>query len=1162
MAGFVGTPSPINRMLGFADVDDATGLPAGLAALARNCDFELTSVRTRNGINLQAGGVPAGIQALFKKPVTGLMGLTYTPEKDTESFFQLPLLYQTTDDDSSGSLQGEFVVGSGVTLPITSPLIILPAKAHMLGAQAYNKAWMAFSDLISPLGPGAVYNLQLNALDPYGMKPFGWVWLPNTPVFVGETCTPPVPGGNGHVYRCIADGVTGPAAPAFAVNYGGQFVDGTTAWEEKTPVIANRLESPVIPIIALAAGGTFTPGDTVYIVETFINTIGETAASLPSSVVITPLDTAVSVTVPSAIDATFPPWMTELAGAYYPQQVRIYVAVSSSGPPPLSAYAYYAQVPLGSGAALVLGPSSGSPPPSGNTARITPGQLPNPIVAPSAIRDAQVVLSWSLAGKPPAGVVYPVPSIGTPVPQLVTFPIDFAGSSGSCGTNPTRGGGSPPTFGIGPEFFTPFGVVRISTAGVFSFDTSGVAPVLQKGQQMSVYTPSPQDSTLSDVSLTFLGNATGLFPAGRDVYVRQTYLNVTGETKAGPSSSVINTNQNDGVLVTVPNPGNLTYTGIGIYECDVPTGAPEPDASSFSLVGFYQANDVLVIAQSATGKAPPPTNQSGPGGAIAPDTATGGIGATQGYRYCGIQLLNRNQSLSGFTKASVVKAIIDQAGWQISVFNLGPGPSNIAARYASFSEADGTDAGPFFVIGDYAPGLPTNFVYPMTQLSADEPMSATIIPDNTTESATFNFSDEYLIAATSVTDRLRVIWPNPCVDMYYAPSTDRMIQTGVPGFNGHWVSLAADPESYYGADSSFVPTSSSAGERAICAREFRGVLYSLRERSGFTMQIANIDDLGNVTWDVQQRWSEVGPCGPRAVACCGRFMIFVHRSGIYKYDPENPKPEPVHKEIPRWWQSINWNAAQCVSVAIDEEKEVVRIQVPAGQSTVPNQEILLFYKEGWNTPIHFSTFASKEISMDMARRFAINDVCAFIGVRIERTIPNPQPNLEGDEGIPLLEQSFYSSQFLYASSGPDGAVPAITPGVFHDGEAPNQPGTGIDWQYETVAPPSTMAFSKIEGYVLNARGNGPLLSYLLAGRKQVTDWTSAGPAEMKGIIRVRPIDLTPNNMVGDTRMVPSKFGEAWRVRFTNGKVPDVWAELKNCILYSIPLSSGRPESQK
>jgi hypothetical protein len=290
-------------------------------------------------------------------------------------------------------------------------------------------------------------------------------------------------------------------------------------------------------------------------------------------------------------------------------------------------------------------------------------------------------------------------------------------------------------------------------------------------------------------------------------------------------------------------------------------------------------------------------------------------------------------------------------------------------------------------------------------------------------------------------------------------------------------------------------------------------------------------------------------------------MIFVHRSGIYKYDMEDPKPIPVHKEIPRWWQNINWAYAQYISVAIDEEKEVVRIQVPVGQSTVPNQEVLLFYKEGWNTPIHFSTYSGHEISMDSARRESIQDVAAFIGLRIERTIPNPSPNDQGDEGIPQLEQSFYSSQFLYASSAPDGAVMAITPGIFHDGEGGGGPATGIDWQYETVAPPGMMAFSKIEGFNLNARGVGPIQAYLIPGRRQVIDWTSDESIASRKIIKVRPIDLTPNNMVGDTRIVPSKFGEAWRVRFTNGKQPDVWAELKNCVLYNIPLSSGRPESQ-
>ena len=110
-------------------------------------------------------------------------------------------------------------------------------------------------------------------------------------------------------------------------------------------------------------------------------------------------------------------------------------------------------------------------------------------------------------------------------------------------------------------------------------------------------------------------------------------------------------------------------------------------------------------------------------------------------------------------------------------------------------------------------------------------MTSTMFP-NGTSSATINFTDEFLAnPETDNTDRLRVIQPQQCIDIYYSPSTDRIFQSGVPGFySGHWVSLAADPESYYG-DTSIITVGTDDGERAWCVREFQGVLYSLRERS-------------------------------------------------------------------------------------------------------------------------------------------------------------------------------------------------------------------------------------------------------------------------------------------------------------------------------------------
>lgn len=975
-------------MLGFCDLDDPTNLPVGLAAVCKNAEFGLTSVTTRSGHNLTSNGVAAGIQALYSTPITGLLGALYTPENAAESFYQLPLLSQTTDDGTRGSLQGEFAVGSGSTKEITSSLVIPPANAHMIATQAYNKAWMAWSDLISPKAnpssptPGmGVLNLETlkygtaaNAFDPYGMKPFGWTWLPSTECLVGEVSTPTKKNVNGHLYHCTTAGITGTVEPTWPTMTGGTVNDGTIVWTEMTPTFDLVYEcyppSPTWTTMG-SSGGDWPVGPDgnamwIYFAFSYVTSAGE----------------------------------TDLAKAF------IGLDTPSGG--------FY----------------SGGPPATGSQ-------------------------SYAL----------------------------------SCPTPASAPGGYP-------------------------------------------------------------GNAI----TGWNLYVALADSGATGLPDPLTFSKVNATTQSFGSPITVTGPGTH--------------GAP-PMNNTAVIIGAGNIDAAETVS----------------GLTYIPGSGLSGSLYEFGIRYASVMFVNRNFSVSGFTQASAIPVQIFYNGSTLKCTNIPPGPANTIARIVTFTnlqfdETDpnllpqyplgerwapksiGTSAGPYFYIGNFVPTSPDYFVYPQTTPSDGFTESSTIFGDNTTTAGHFSYTEPFLIADNDATDRLRVIWPYSCVDIYYSPTNDRMIQTGVPGFNGHWISLAADPESYY-VDSGFVPTNNNLGERAICAREFRGTLYSLRERSGFTMTLIGVDDVGNAEWDVQQRWDKVGPCGPRAIDVCGRFMIFVHRSGIYKYSQEEPEPVFVSKELNYWWDTINWAYAQFISVTIDEEERTVRINVPVGESTVPNQEILLYFEEGWNTPIHFSTFSGHEISMDSARRFAINDVAAFIGARVERNIPSPPPNDEGDEGITLLGPNFYTNQYLYGSSGPDGAVMAITPGIYHDGESPTSPGIGIDSQYETMSGGMLLPFCKIEGFSLNARGNGKLYWAFISGRHQLDDWTPAGsPEKLTGVIvGKRPIDLIPNQHVGDSRMVSSKFGERWRLHFSNGKVKDSWFDLKFAVLYAVPFSSDRPQSQ-
>jgi hypothetical protein len=58
----------------------------------------------------------------------------------------------------------------------------------------------------------------------------------------------------------------------------------------------------------------------------------------------------------------------------------------------------------------------------------------------------------------------------------------------------------------------------------------------------------------------------GTFPAGRDVYVLQTYTNALGETLPGPANSIVDTQSNDAVVATVAFPIGYAVLGVNIYE--------------------------------------------------------------------------------------------------------------------------------------------------------------------------------------------------------------------------------------------------------------------------------------------------------------------------------------------------------------------------------------------------------------------------------------------------------------------------------------------------------------------------------------------------------------------------------------------------------------------
>ncbi len=1037
-------------MMGQVDQDDPTNLPLGCAAVCKNTDFTRDSTGSALSATTRAGNclIAQGV----KSPGTGLWDFQYEPISATDPFFQQLLRFSMT-----GTLEREYPSGTGRMQAVPAGMFTPPVNSHKIDVQAANLVYSAYSSalynpkpLTVPTAGLSCYNPKTLNYDPLGMKPYGFSWVPNTFVYAGEVVTPSLSNsglqGNGHTYQAENSGWTSlTVEPAWPLTASGTVAEqnvgaGKTpvTWKELTMVIANRLQILPAPALAVVGGGgTFSGGQDIYFLLTLTNGMGETVSGPTARIVNLPGGDSVNVALTPL--ASLPNWEQTLPAPYTPAATNIYAAAVATGDPapPISAYQLQKSPGLGAGFIAVTGIASGQAPPSVNSARITPGQLPTPIAEAVLVR------------------------------------------------NP----------------------------------------------------------------------GAGAFPAGRDVWVRLSYSNVNGETPLGPSNSVVNTLLDDQVqvdLAAVPEYPQIAT--VNIYEADVPTGNPEPPATEYAQVGSYNVPATVNINASAAGQPPVTVNGTGPGGNVAADQPNGGINGTQGYRYAVPAWMNRNETISGFTQAAVSKYIVDEDGWEISVFNVPIGPPNIIARLINWTVADGTQAGPFAWVGLVNTQVPTeNQVYPNSYQSDGITIIPTVFLDNVTTSGTFNFTDATLTAeieagagGNNTTDRLTLMPPPQGVRIDFLLTANRLAVCGVPGLtSGPVISKFDDFESFDAATAA-LPITSDSGEICWGLLEYRNQIYAMRERSGVVLTPGTGEPS---SWDAKARWNGdkgngVGPCGPRAFAQNGQFIGFVHRSGFYKYD--DTTPDLMTKEIPREWGTINWAAATTISVAIDDDTHTVRIQAPVGNSLIPNKEFCLSYLEGWMNPIHFTTYTQRMVTQEACRRWSFNDFSAYICKRIYRTVPNPPPLPLSADGTDQTTSDFYVSQLAYTTCDTSGIINARTPGRFDDN------GAGIDWVFETVSAQAMQKVSKAEGVVWSCVGNGPINVTFLAGRRRMND--NSGP---KRVLRCEPMILSPQDSGDYTRKPDRALDEYWRVRCDNGKQPGVWASLKKAEIYIIPTRAAR-----
>ena len=547
-----------------------------------------------------------------------------------------------------------------------------------------------------------------------------------------------------------------------------------------------------------------------------------------------------------------------------------------------------------------------------------------------------------------------------------------------------------------------------------------------------------------------------------------------------------------------------------------------------------------------------------------------------GLRYMIVLFMNRNGYLSGWSPGSVISNTIADSLHQLQV-SFPTGPSNTIARILAFTTAgqlgqlEGTgvsSAGPYFWID---PNFPNSSFDPnqVNPLAAIPPgvtvadvingitMNSTLINDNITTQATLNFTDDYLKQTLNdVSSFFRKIQIPGCSDVYFSQTLQRMFYAADILPSGWYVSLAGDPESVFG-DTGMFQAAENNGENRTAVRDFAGVCYAMKEKSGYVVTPTAGDPS---TWDAIPQWTGSGPCGPRAVDVATNFMCYVHRSGIYVF--ESGQPYRISKELPITWSNINWACQQTIWVMIDDETREIRVGVPYGQSTVPNKVLKLNYEElpAWSPPsfappIHFSPYVGKEIAAGGCYKWSVDNIAANVCIRAERVLPVPPV------GWPLgFDLKTTQSQILYGSANADGHVDPIIPGTLDDN------GTGIDSIYETCCPsadPRTgqTLFSphRLGGVQANIDGEGQGSVYVLALRAKDPKSGEPQKAGKAKADRGGEIKLKKPWIAG----IPYSCGgtmtnERMRLRFTNDKRPGCGFDLKYAAIYATPVSTARP----
>lgn len=203
-------PFPDKELGGGADYDAPVNIPMGLAVVCRNMRFRRRSVRTRDGYqHTMSYEIEPSTPAVSPFDITGVEALDVLVNNPQQAIVALT---------SQGTLLQEVPSGGGnmdvVPLPIPLPNYAVPGIS-MQTAKAYNRIYMAFSDLANALAPPMAFDGPTDLVSPISQNPIGGIWTTGRYYLVGDVVR--TSQNPNRWFLCIVPGTAGNVEPTWPV---------------------------------------------------------------------------------------------------------------------------------------------------------------------------------------------------------------------------------------------------------------------------------------------------------------------------------------------------------------------------------------------------------------------------------------------------------------------------------------------------------------------------------------------------------------------------------------------------------------------------------------------------------------------------------------------------------------------------------------------------------------------------------------------------------------------------------------------------------------------------------------------------------------------------------------------------------------------------------